>query len=429
MEEHEKIELRSEEVQEILGTPPGAIISWGTTVIFFTMIMMGLVSYLVKYPDKIRAPIVLTTTSPPASLVARSDGYISELKVKDNVKVKKGEILVVMQDPADYEDVLALEEMMDDVQHYNRKQLEQFVPPSNLLLGELQISFSIFNQNLNNFIYGATNGYEFKNKEQLRKQRMNVLAGINNDKARLLDVDEEMLIVKRQQDRTKQLYPQSATLKDLEQIGREKQALEKERKNIKASIIEKERDISIIDKQIVQINQTYSNTYNDNFTKLQSSINDLSSRIKKWKEIYLLTAPIDGIVSFHDFWKEQQFVKNNQEVMSIVPPGGDSIVGKVMVPLKGSGKVEPGQTVVIKLDGYPYEEYGSLRGIVITKSLVPKDNVYNVVVKLPKGMVSSHGEPILFNQQMAGLAEIITEKKRFIRKIFDELLGRLEDYK
>ena len=95
MEEHEKIELRSEEVQEILGTPPGSIVRWGTTVAFLSVTLMALVSYWIKYPDKVRAPITLTTSSPPFNLIATTNGYISELKVGHKEDVKQGQILVV----------------------------------------------------------------------------------------------------------------------------------------------------------------------------------------------------------------------------------------------------------------------------------------------------------------------------------------------
>ena len=61
MEEHESIELRSEEIQEILGTPPRKIVRWGTTIAFLTFCFLIFVSYFVRYPDVIKAPIVLTT--------------------------------------------------------------------------------------------------------------------------------------------------------------------------------------------------------------------------------------------------------------------------------------------------------------------------------------------------------------------------------
>ena len=72
MEEYEKIELRSDDVQEILGTPPAWIIRWGSTLIFIGVILLGVVSYVVRYPDIIHAPILITTEMPP---ILRGSNY------------------------------------------------------------------------------------------------------------------------------------------------------------------------------------------------------------------------------------------------------------------------------------------------------------------------------------------------------------------
>jgi len=108
MEEHERIELRSEEVQEILGTPPGRVVKWGTAVVLLCVLVIGWLSWWVKYPDKIKVPITLTALSPPVKLVARTDGLIVKLMVNNEEAVEEKQILAVMQSTANFEDVLFL---------------------------------------------------------------------------------------------------------------------------------------------------------------------------------------------------------------------------------------------------------------------------------------------------------------------------------
>ena len=55
------------------------------------------------------------------------------------------------------------------------------------------------------------------------------------------------------------------------------------------------------------------------------------------------------------------------EVFSILPTD-NPILGQVYLPSQGAGKVEAGQEVIIKLDNYPYIEYGSINGKVKTIS-------------------------------------------------------------
>ena len=94
MEEYDKIELRHEDVQEILGTPPSWIIRWGTTVILSGICLLLLVGWIVKYPDIIPAQVLITTEVPPISVVARTTGYLSKLVVKENDTVHVGDLLV-----------------------------------------------------------------------------------------------------------------------------------------------------------------------------------------------------------------------------------------------------------------------------------------------------------------------------------------------
>ena len=49
--EYKEIELRSEEVQEVMSHVPVWILRWGITVLFCIVIILLIGSYLFKYPD------------------------------------------------------------------------------------------------------------------------------------------------------------------------------------------------------------------------------------------------------------------------------------------------------------------------------------------------------------------------------------------
>jgi len=81
------VEIRSEEVQEIMGFIPHWIIRWGITLFFLVIMMFLIGSWFFKYPDVIQSTIVVTTEVPPAAIVARTNGKIQRLFVRDNQKV------------------------------------------------------------------------------------------------------------------------------------------------------------------------------------------------------------------------------------------------------------------------------------------------------------------------------------------------------
>ena len=110
--------------------------------------------------------------------------------------------------------------------------------------------------------------------------------------------------------------------------------------------------------------------------------------------------------------------------MAIVPPNGSGMVGMVELPLAVAGKVHEGQRVVIKFYSYPYDRFGIVQGEVQSKALLPRDNkTISVRVALPKGLRTNRGITLDFDQHMTGSAEIVTEERRFIERLFDKLLS------
>jgi hypothetical protein len=73
----------------------------------------------------------------------------------------------------------------------------------------------------------------------------------------------------------------------------------------------------------------------------------------------------------------------------------------------------------VKLDNYPHHQYGSLTAKVTGVSATPnlKDNTYSVFVSLDT-LQTSHHYDLVFNQEMVGTAEIITEKLNLLERMF-----------
>ena len=68
----------------------------------------------------------------------------------------------------------------------------------------------------------------------------------------------------------------------------------------------------------------------------------------------------------------------DEPVVSIVPVEMGNFLGRIDLKMDRSGKVKTGELVNIKLSGYPYLEYGMVRGIVRSKSLVPSSDKHTL---------------------------------------------------
>jgi len=97
------------------------------------------------------------------------------------------------------------------------------------------------------------------------------------------------------------------------------------------------------------------------------------------------------------------------------------------LPIAGSGKVEIGQVVNIKLDGFPYQEYGMIKGTVKALGAVPREGNYDLLIDLPDGMTTTYKKDLRFQQNMEGLAEIITKDRTLLERIFEQLISAFKN--
>ena len=67
-EKEKMLELRSEEVQEVMGKVPPVLLRWGITVLTLVVVTLLVVSYLLKYPDTISGPVTFIRILPTVQL-------------------------------------------------------------------------------------------------------------------------------------------------------------------------------------------------------------------------------------------------------------------------------------------------------------------------------------------------------------------------
>ena len=109
------INLRSEEVKDILTAVPRWMIRWGNTLIFCLIIGVLAMTFYIKYPDTIPANAIITTKVPPQKEYAPITGLIDTLLVTDQQVVKANTPLAVMENTANFQDVFLLKSIIDTI--------------------------------------------------------------------------------------------------------------------------------------------------------------------------------------------------------------------------------------------------------------------------------------------------------------------------
>jgi len=431
-EEPAKIELRSEEVKEILGHVPHWIIRWGIFLFFlcFALIIAG--SWIFKYPYILTPEIYITTENPPHHVIARYDGRIAHLLVKDNTLVKSNQILALIENPAIYSDVVELKSHLDsfNIIRAGKEDYLTYVFPSDLLLGDIQSHYANFLKLYEDLQQFISLNYHQKKINALKEE----ISRYNNYSKRLkiqsnILAQEEKLAV-NQMKRDSILHSQGMIPEaDLEKT---KTLVLQKRYNLEQSYITQASnriEISKLEQQILDIGLQQNQEKNKLELTLNEAYDNLSAQITLWEQKYVMRSPVNGIISFTKIWSENQNVRNGDMVMSVIPEEQGEIIGKINLPVTGSGKVKTGQRVNIKFANFPYMEFGMVRGAIRSISLVTNDRQYSVIVELPEGLKTNYGINLDFNQDMQGIAEIITDDQRLIERVINPVKSVIQKQK
>jgi HlyD family secretion protein len=410
--------LYSEPVQEIMGNPPGKILRWGNTIMFSVFLLFLLFAWLIRYPDTIPAPVEITTMNPPVTLVTKISGRIKYLYVKEREKVKTGQLIAVMETSVSIKEFGLLKKLIDTIiqpQTLLFQSLPQFSE-----LGELQGFYGTFLKNLSDLNNYNNNDF-YGNKIISLTEEIN---GTQEYIGRL--VVKEVFYAENQKLETKK-YRRDSSLyagKVIPESELEKSYQSLIRINIELQQVRLEHTAKSIElaekRQLLQDYRIKRKEEKENLiTILNESFRNLGAQINIWENTYLLISPIEGIVSFTRFWSANQSVIKDEPVLNIVPLMTGDFLGRINLKMQRSGKVRTGQIVNIKLSGYPYLEYGMIRGVVKSKSLVPAGDGYIIEIQLAEGLTTLYGKKLEFTQNMQGTAEIITEDNRLLQKIIN----------
>lgn len=418
MEEKGDDIIYSETVNEIMGRPPGRILRWGNALILIVFILLIFFSWLVKYPDNIPAPVEITTVNPPVTLVSKFTGRIKNLYVKDKDEVDSGKLIAVMETAASIDEVTELKGIVDTIKSPEKVLLESL--PEFTELGEIQSYWGLFVKSLSDFNNYNSNDYYGNKIISLTDEIDGILVYIGRIKVKekLFAENQALEIKKFKRDSllfASGVYSESELEKSSQSLIRLNIELQQVRLDHSAKSIElAEKRQLLQDYRIKKLEERekYYSVLNESFLNLKA-------QIRIWENTYLLISPVSGIVTFTKFWSENQIVTEDEPVLSIVPFETGDFVGRINLKMNRSGKVKPGQSVNIKLSGYPYLEYGMVKGIVKSISLVPSDDSYVIELSLPSGLMTLYGKKLDFTQNMQGTAEIITDDLRLLQKILN----------
>jgi len=423
-------ELRSEEVQEVLGWIPPWILRAGITVLFMVVIILFIGSWFYKYPDIIEAPLIVTSHNPPVQVNARVNGKITQLLVTDKQPVKASDYLAVIENPANINDVHQLKSRLiawlemarTGNFHFSTEELNRKYE-----LGDIQSSYLGFIRSANSYqSFNDLNYYPQRIaaiEEQISKQRLYY--------EKLLNQNE---VVQQQYALARRIYVRDSTLNaqnfysdaehDASRISflQSRHSLESSRITLDNATLQIDQlRQSILDLRLQELEKQGQLQ-----SEVKTGLDNLLNAFNTWEMAYVLKTPVDGTVDISKYWNVNQNITAGETVFTIIPEatsyllGGieGGLVGRALLPIAGSGKVKPGLAVNVRFLNFPDTEYGIVHGIVSNISVVPSGDTYTLEINFPNGLMTTYGKELPFYQEMHAMAEIITEDLRLLERLF-----------
>lgn len=144
-----------------------------------------------------------------------------------------------------------------------------------------------------------------------------------------------------------------------------------------------------------------------------------------------ITAPISGKIYNIQISKAERTIEPGEELLSILPDG-QTLVLEVKVLNRDIGFIHEGQRAKIKIDTFPFQEFGTINGEVIKlspNSTIDKDlgPVFTAQVKLDRTQINAQGKDVQLVPGMSATAEIVTRQRSVLTFILEPITRRFSE--
>jgi HlyD family secretion protein len=419
MEKAESLELRSEQLREILGQVPRWIVRNGTLAVMAVLIILVIVASLLRYPDIIQARIVLTTKTPPADVIANTSARIKYFQVKDKEIVRENQVLAVLESAADFNDVQELETKLGET--FDLDSLIHADLKGEMKLGEMQDSYASLLKELQEYSGFLRLNYHQRKIHSVRTELKKFDLYLDKVKDQEKILYQDYILSEKQYSRDSSLFAEkiisSAQLEKSETVKLNKK---NEWKKTQTALVTAQIEVSNLQQEILELELKQEDEGRQYSQRIQEAYERLKGQISLWDRDYILRSPFSGKVSLTKIWSENQYVGKGDIVLTILPVEQGEVFGRILLPAAGAGKIKEGHNVIIRIDIYPYMEFGVVNGKISNISSVPNNEQYAAEVTLDSSLlITSYGIQLNFQQNMPGIAEVITNQRSLLERIID----------
>jgi len=400
--------------------PKGLLLS-SFLAIFFVLALLPFIAWLLEYKDTISAPLTITTKVTPVDVYAKTAGELV-LLVDNETVVEAGSPLAMIKNTAIYEDIQLLRTKLYQPDKTDLVIAKDLCAANKLAVGELKPAlvgvikavdahqtFLKTDQHQELIQSRLSQIEHYQNRQTILSEKAAYLAENKAIAAKIVAANEQMLdkgaITQRQADEKSQDQIETVIA----------------RLNNKTDLNDLSIEIETLNQENIAIKSQFANQELTYLHAISDALQLLDKDVSAWELAYLLKANISGVCIYKDYLNDYRFVQAEEKIFSIIPQETSQYFALLQLPMEGAGKVQKAQEVYVKLNNYPFMEFGVLKGEVTDISSLPFDNHYNVHVNFPNGFVSTYGDTLPTQPLMHGIGEVIVERKSLYNRIADQV--------
>jgi len=460
----EQLRVRSDFVKDILEKTPTWFTTWGNLFFLLFIIVLILLAHFIEYPEVLTSNVEIITEIPPTSITLEKAGELDTLYIQDKTNVSKGQLVAKVRSVAEMEDLLILENKINSFpidklfKNYLKNSKNINLDDQSSLLSIYENTVKDFGFKKNDFPKGLNLGelanlysqfnVEFDEVLQFIKQNITSLQ-INSmvkeiERIQLLNqslkgqqeiFQNEFFLTTKNYERNKKLN-ENSVISDVEKESFEKEFYQQKRALENFETLQLSNELAIEEKRSAIKNYFTDGLkeYASRLHKIKESLRLLQSTINTWKKNHLVYAPIGGTISFNKQITEKQFFNSGEHICYVLPDEhSNKIIGVSEMPVGNSGNIGIGYPVKIRLDAFPYQEFGIIEGKIKDIALSPNqnksgENFRKVIIELKNNELKTAYEKVIpFAQKYTGTALIIKEKRSILSRLLESLYSLIEN--
>ncbi|MEJ7767773.1 MAG: hypothetical protein WKF89_08170, partial [Chitinophagaceae bacterium] len=290
-----RYELRSEEVEDIMSRMPSWIIRRGTTVLWMVITLVFVGAYFIHYPDTLATSVTISSSDPPVKIVSPSSGKIQRIFINNNQAVKKNENICLMENPANYHDMVNLKQALAalDTSSSLDRTLKTISIGQHMQSGELQGAYTDLYQSISQYQFFMERDFFSRKLGQLQSQ-VGYQSQLNKELQQRDVLLNQQLVLEKNKYLADSSLVKEKVIAPLEFDNSRKELINRQMNAdaTRSVILENKLQQTEYQKTITDLQQQKTQQQNDLAQRIRENVKRLLGQMEVWEQKYLVKSPV-----------------------------------------------------------------------------------------------------------------------------------------